>query len=118
MKTPESSPYHNVAHWTIFSRKMEILAIQLITRFYITVGVATDFALRLRLVHRQLSAAWRLAEFANITFFNCGSYISYSKYSENISSKAVPLRVKVWLATIREIKAVAHASVGGQDDSA
>ena len=68
MKNPESSPYCNIAHWTIFSRKMENLAIQLITRFYNTVGVATDFASRMRLVHRGLSAAWRLAEFANIIF--------------------------------------------------
>ena len=77
MKNPESSPYFNIAHWTIFSRKTGKLAIQLITRFYITVGVATDFASRMRLVHRGLSAAWRLAEFANIIFLIADPNIDY-----------------------------------------
>ena len=41
------------------------------------VGVATDFALRLRLVHRGLSEAGWLAELANITFFIADSDIEF-----------------------------------------
>ena len=58
MKNPESSPYCNIVHWTILSRKTEKLAIQLITRFYITVGVATDFASYLTIEDYQRLGHW------------------------------------------------------------